>query len=180
MSATGDALVDLVHGLADQAEFHHRAVFRDEPRVRRSARGRKFRPAPGLGLDRLGRQLGEGAGLGDEGKGVAGIEGQFEFFRRPRTSSRRRISALRLSGVQWSLKRTLNRTRASPGMTLVAALPMSMEVISRLEASNQSRARVERCRHQRAHSASSMRNGIVGALRIGDMALLAAHESAGR
>src|SRR5690242_6584229 len=39
-----DPLVHLVHGLAYEAEFHHRAVVLDEPRVRRAAARGKFRP----------------------------------------------------------------------------------------------------------------------------------------
>src|SRR5262245_14925720 len=34
--------VDLVHGLADQAELQHRTVAADEARVRRAASGRKL------------------------------------------------------------------------------------------------------------------------------------------
>ncbi|GCC48855.1 hypothetical protein chiPu_0033194, partial [Chiloscyllium punctatum] len=60
------ALVDLVHGLADQAEFDHRAVARDEARVRGAARGRELRPAAGGLLDRGNREVGERSGLGDE------------------------------------------------------------------------------------------------------------------
>ena len=48
-------LVDLMHGLADQAEFDHRAMILDEARIRGAAGGRQLRPAPGFGLDRARR-----------------------------------------------------------------------------------------------------------------------------
>ena len=41
------ALVHLVHGLADQAEFHHRAMMRDEARIGGAAGGGQFRLAAG-------------------------------------------------------------------------------------------------------------------------------------
>ena len=44
-SPTGDALVDLMHGPADQAELDHRAIVLDEARVRCAAGGRKLRLA---------------------------------------------------------------------------------------------------------------------------------------
>ena len=46
-----DPLVDLVHGAADEAELHHRAIVLDEAGIRRAARGRGFRPAAGDGED---------------------------------------------------------------------------------------------------------------------------------
>ena len=46
-----DPLVDLMHGLADKAEFDHRAMLDDETGIRRAARGRQFRLPAGLGLD---------------------------------------------------------------------------------------------------------------------------------
>src|SRR5664280_3409516 len=61
-----DALVDGVHGLPDQAEFHHRAMGGDEARIGGAAAGGEFRRAAGNFLDRLGYQLGERARLGDE------------------------------------------------------------------------------------------------------------------
>ena len=42
-SATARALVDLVHGRADQAEFEHRAIVLDEARIRGAAGGRELR-----------------------------------------------------------------------------------------------------------------------------------------
>ena len=40
-----DPFIDLMHGLAHQPEFHHRAVIFDKPRIRGAARGR-VAPAP--------------------------------------------------------------------------------------------------------------------------------------
>ena len=64
------ALVDLVHGLPDQAEFHHRAIGGDEARVGGAAGGGQFRLAAGDFRDRIGHQLGERARLADEHAGV--------------------------------------------------------------------------------------------------------------
>ena len=55
MSATGDALVDLVHGQADEAELGERAKAMDEARVRGAAGGAELGRAAGDLLDR-GRQ----------------------------------------------------------------------------------------------------------------------------
>src|SRR5258708_4148248 len=60
------ALVDLVHGLADQAELDHRAIARDEARVRGAAARAQLRPASGDLLARRDRQIGEVARLGHE------------------------------------------------------------------------------------------------------------------
>src|SRR6185437_16326265 len=46
------ALVDLVHGLAEQPEFDHRAIARDEARIRRAAGGGEFGLAAGHFFDR--------------------------------------------------------------------------------------------------------------------------------
>src|SRR5467141_1241630 len=64
------ALVDLVHGLADQAEFDNRAIARDEARVRGAAGGRELRLAAGDFLDRRDGEIGEGARFRDEYVGV--------------------------------------------------------------------------------------------------------------
>src|ERR1017187_4645084 len=64
------ALVHLMHGLPDQAEFHHRAMGEDEARIGGAAAGGQFRRAAGDFLDRLGHQFGERARLGDEYPGV--------------------------------------------------------------------------------------------------------------
>ena len=53
------ALVDLVHGLADQAEFDHRAIIRDEARVRGAAAGVEFGRAAGDVADRGDDEIGE-------------------------------------------------------------------------------------------------------------------------
>ena len=60
----------LMHGLPDQAEFHHRAIVRDEARVGGAAGGGEFRLAAGDFGDRVGHQIGERARLGDEHAGV--------------------------------------------------------------------------------------------------------------
>src|ERR1035437_3767408 len=64
------ALVHLMHGLPDQAEFHYRAMGEDEARIGGAAAGGQFRRAAGDFLDRLGHQFGERARLGDEYPGV--------------------------------------------------------------------------------------------------------------
>src|ERR1700744_6637132 len=63
----GRGLVDLVHGLADQAELDHRAKGADEPGVRCAAGGGELRIAAGDVADGGGGEVGEGAGLGQEG-----------------------------------------------------------------------------------------------------------------
>ena len=74
------ALVDLMHGLPDQAEFHHRAISRDETRIGRAAGGRQFRLAAGHLGDRIRHQFGERAGLGDEHAGVRRLPLQRKFY----------------------------------------------------------------------------------------------------
>src|SRR6476661_6482326 len=59
------ALVDLVHGLADQAKLDHRTIARDKARVRGAAGGAQLRFAAGDLFDRSDRQISEGAGFGD-------------------------------------------------------------------------------------------------------------------
>ena len=59
-------LVDLVHGLADQAKFQHRAIILDEARVRGAAGGRQRGLAPGHLLDRADDEIDERAGLARE------------------------------------------------------------------------------------------------------------------
>jgi len=73
----------------------------------------------------------------------------------------------------------LKRARASPGMRLTTALPMSIEVNSRFDGPKLLRALVERLGHQGAHQGHKAAHRIVGAFRIGDVALFAAdHECA--
>ena len=67
----------------------------------------------------------------------------------------------------------LKRARASPGMRLTVGLPMSIEVNSRFDGSNLCAAAVERLAHQRAHQPDQPAHRVVGAVRIGDVALLA-------
>ena len=64
------AFVDRMHGLADQAEFEHRAIILDEARVRGAAGGRELRLAAGHLGDGGGGKIGERSGLGDEDVGV--------------------------------------------------------------------------------------------------------------
>ena len=52
-----DALVDHVHGLADQSELHDRAVILDEARIGGAAGGRQLRRPAGHGLDRPPERL---------------------------------------------------------------------------------------------------------------------------
>ena len=59
-----------MHGLADQAEFEHRAIMRDEARVGGAAGGRELRLAPGRLLDRADDEIDERPGLGDERVGI--------------------------------------------------------------------------------------------------------------
>src|SRR5215475_4852773 len=67
------ALVDLMHGLADQSELDHRAIVRDEARIRGAARGRELRPAARHLLDCRYRKLGKWTGLGHEHVRVRGL-----------------------------------------------------------------------------------------------------------
>src|SRR6185437_3005357 len=60
------AFVDLMHGLAEQAELDHRAIAGDEACVRGAAGGGKLGLAARDLLDRGNREIGERAGLGDE------------------------------------------------------------------------------------------------------------------
>src|SRR5580704_3992655 len=64
------AFVDAVHGLADQAEFQHRAIILDEACVRGAAGGRELRRAPGHFSNGGRGEIGEWAGLCDEDVGV--------------------------------------------------------------------------------------------------------------
>ena len=69
----------------------------------------------------------------------------------------------------------LKRARACAGIRLTIGLPMSIEVNSRFDGPKFARALVERLVHQRAHQRDQPAHRIVGALRIGDVALLAGH-----
>src|ERR1700733_2229862 len=64
------AFVDLMHGLADQAEFQHRTVILDEARIGGAAGGRKLRLAAGHFGDCRDGEIGERAGLGDKDVGI--------------------------------------------------------------------------------------------------------------
>ena len=72
-----------------------------------------------------------------------------------------------------SLKRMLKRARASPGMRLTVLLPTSIEVNSRFDGCELRAALVERLALQRLDQLHQAADRIVGALRIGDVALLA-------
>src|ERR1043166_7482873 len=52
-------LVDLMHGLADEAELEHRAIILDEARVRGAARGGELRPATGRIRHRVDAERGD-------------------------------------------------------------------------------------------------------------------------
>ena len=86
-------------------------------------------------------------------------------WRGPRTQS------IRLSGVCLSLKRILKAARASPGITLVAALPTSMVVKASVEGSKCSLPLSSLCAASCGHQLGQHRDGILGLLRIADMAL---------
>src|SRR5947209_12165266 len=64
------AFIDLMHGLADQPEFDHRTIMRDEACVGRAAAGVEIGLSPRDLLDRRHHQLGESSGLGDEHAGI--------------------------------------------------------------------------------------------------------------
>src|SRR3954454_2179544 len=64
------ALVHLMHGLPDQAEFEHRAIVLDETCVRRAASGRELWRVPGYVLDRAGNEIDEWTGIGHKRTGV--------------------------------------------------------------------------------------------------------------
>src|SRR6266850_641525 len=67
------ALVDLVHGLANQTELDHRTIAGDKPRIGGAARGAQFRPPAGDLLDRRDREVGEGAGFCHKHVGIGGL-----------------------------------------------------------------------------------------------------------
>jgi len=56
-----DTLVDLVHGLADEAELGDRAIGVDEARVRRAAGRAEFGIATGHRANRTGQAIADGA-----------------------------------------------------------------------------------------------------------------------
>src|SRR5262249_8631069 len=55
----GGALVDLMHGLPDQAELEHRAIVLDESGIRGAAGGRKLGLLAGHALDRARDEIDE-------------------------------------------------------------------------------------------------------------------------
>src|SRR6516162_5412294 len=64
------ALIDLMHGLTEQAEFDHRTIACDETRIRCAAGGGKFRLAAGDLFDCSDRKISEWTGFGQEYIGV--------------------------------------------------------------------------------------------------------------
>src|SRR6516225_11589887 len=64
------ALIDLMHGLTEQAEFDHWTIACDETRVRCAAGSGEFRLAVGDLFDRSDRKVGEWTGFGQEYIGV--------------------------------------------------------------------------------------------------------------
>ena len=164
-----DALVDHVHGLADQAEFDDRAIILDEARIRRAAGGRQRRLAAGDGFDRAADSDAISAfvaGEEDLARPVApddvvadrlGAARTRYFCRRLARSSRSWISACRSRRVQVSLKRMLKRAVALAGMTLAAGLPTSIVVTSRLDGWKSSVPRVEGRVQQRLRQGAACR-----------------------
>src|SRR5580704_5740651 len=69
----GNVLVDPVHGLVDEAELDHRAVFPDEAGIGGASRCGQHRLAPGHFGDRVAHQIDERSRGGDEGVGVGRI-----------------------------------------------------------------------------------------------------------
>src|SRR4029077_1091252 len=61
-----DALVDLVHGLPDEAELGDRAIGLDEPGIRGAAARAEFRQPSGDPADRFGEAVAERAGFRQE------------------------------------------------------------------------------------------------------------------
>ena len=169
------ALVDGMHGLADQAEFHHRAILRDEARIGCTAAGGEFRlAAGGLGTASATRSV-NGPGLTANTPAFDGSHLNANFIFPPAAlAARRSIRALSESSVCLSLKRILKRARASPGIRLTVLLPTSTEVNSRCEGRKQRAAFVERLGLQGpTRSSTSPRIGLSARSGIGDMALLA-------
>ena len=72
-----------------------------------------------------------------------------------------------------SLKRMLKRARASAGIRLTVELPMSIEVNSRFDGPKCAVPLSSGCVDQRDHQRHEAAHRIVGALGIGDVALLA-------
>ena len=60
------SFIDLMHGLANKAEFHDRTVILDEACVRGATRSRKSRRDAGFGLHRPCNKIGKVAGRGQK------------------------------------------------------------------------------------------------------------------
>src|SRR5664279_2161568 len=163
-----------MHGLADQAEFYHRTIMRDEARVGGAAGRRQFRLASSHLGDRVRDCFGERAGLGDEHAGVRWFELEREFdlaarrFRRARFEQRlERVQTMAI--VEPNIE-TRPRLAGNEIDGLVADIDRGEFEVRRLE---RRATLVERLRLQRADQRDDVAHRIVGALRIGDMAGLA-------
>ena len=95
-------------------------------------------------------------------------------------ASAARSQALSEAPVWRSLKRMLSIARAAAGMTLVAGLPTSMLVTCSVDGWNHSLPASSGAAGQRVQRADQPVDRIVGALRIGDVALHAVHGDAWR
>ena len=136
---------------------------------------------PVRAVDRLRNEIGESIGLGEEGRTHCRARRRDRSAQLlPPLAQRRAISASSVAGVQRSLNLTLKCACAFAGMTFIAGLPTSIVTISRFDGSKCARALIERRGNQRVEQAQEMRDRIVGALRIGDMALHAVHDEPGR
>jgi hypothetical protein len=121
-----DMLVDHVHRLADEAEFDHRAVILDEARIRGAAGGRKpaggpvtastaADSAPLSASSRVRKQgLGRSRQSISQAMSVAWPSGA-AADRRPRASSRARISAFSVSARPVVVEAQVEGARAAPG-----------------------------------------------------------------
>src|SRR3569623_20380 len=168
------ALVDLVHGLADEAELEHWAIIDDEARVRRAAAGVELRAASGHVLDSRDDEIGERAGLRQERVGIR----RLPFDARGGVVARKLFDAL-------LDQRTQRRLGVAVVMADVEAraslrwdhVPRRVAGIDGQKFEIRWRemicALIERVGIQRADKRRDVRQRIVRAVGISDMALLA-------
>ena len=166
------ALVDLVHGLADQAELDHRAVVLDEARVRGAAGGRELGRTPGLGLDRRADEVDERRPAAVRKLSLDGrSDGVADAVAGGGLAASRSISASRLavSGVVEADVEARARLGGNDVDGRVADVDRGDLEVRGVEMRG---AGVERRRRSgRSSSATSAAHRVVGEVRIGDVAL---------
>src|ERR1019366_4226212 len=177
-----DALVDGVHGLPDQAEFHHRAMGGDEARIGGAAAGGQLRRAAGDFRDRLGHQRGERARLGDEYPGVRWLplERVADLARRRQISEN--FGGALLDQLFQRIQRVLVVEADVEARARLAGNEIDRLVVDVDRGEFQMRGReqrgtaIERLGLQRRNERHQPADRIFRPLRIGDMALPAGHD----